>query len=326
MGHSQLDIPATAFSISFGLAGLTSVWRVAADDFAAPDVLPGLLALLTLAVWLVLVTLYARRLISRKTSLTAELTHPVTAPFLALIPVTLVVLAPEVHHWSVPAALVLTVVGAATALLLGAWLTGRWVGHGVPERALNSAYYLPTVAAGLITATALGALGYPELALMAFGLGGIAWLLLGSIINNRNFVVESLPPALVPTLAIDVAPSVVAGNAWFVMNGGVTDSIQFVLAGFAVLMVLVQVRLLSLYRSLRFSAGFWAFTFWYCAAVAYGLRWLHTTDASWATWLAWTLIAAVTLFLVGIAVRSIVALRSGELFGPDPTPSAAPAS
>lgn len=318
-----MDIPASAFSITFGLAGLTSVWRVAGDQFAAPDIVAALLAALTLGVWVVLVSLYVRLQVVGRTSIMTELTHPVTAPFLALIPITLIVLVPEIHRWSATAATVITVIGGVTALLLGAWLTGRWMGRGVPERALNSGYYLPTVAAGLLSATALAVLGHFELALMAFGLGGICWLLLGSIINNRNFVVESLPPALVPTLAIDVAPAVVAGNAWFVMNGDAPDNIQYAIAGFAILMLLVQVRLLPLYRQLAFSATFWAFTFSYCATVAYALRWLNTSDAPWRMWVGWLLIAAITAFLLGIAIRSIVALRAGALFAAEPQVAAA---
>lgn len=203
-------------------------------------------------------------------------------------------------------------------------MTGQWVGRGVPEAALHSGYYLPTVAAGLLAASALAALADHDAGIMALGLGAICWLLLGSIINNRNFVVQSLPDALVPTMAIDVAPAVVAGNAWFALNRGVPDSIQLALAGFALLMVLVQVRLFTVYRTLQFSASFWAFTFSYCAVASYGMRWLAVSDQTWAPAVSWTLLIVVTGFVGWIALRSLVALRAGSFLPREPLVASTP--
>ena len=94
----------------------------------------------------------------------------------------------------------------------------------------------------------------------------LCWLLLGSLVLNRLFFNQMLPPPLVPTLAIELAPPAVAGVAWFAMNGGTIDLPARVLGGYAVLMALVQLRFLPVYRRLHFSPGFWAFTFSYTAA------------------------------------------------------------
>ena len=50
---------------------------------------------------------------------------------------------------------------------------------------------------------------------MSFDVGMICWVVLGSIILNRLFFRPALPLALIPTLAIEVAPPVVAGNTYF---------------------------------------------------------------------------------------------------------------
>ncbi|MFN8125396.1 MAG: hypothetical protein U0R64_02640 [Candidatus Nanopelagicales bacterium] len=308
-----LLIPANIFSISFGLAGLAMVWNVASRHFGAPWIVVDVLTALAFLVWAVLVVLYVRRIIANHTSLLAELTHPVTAPFLSLVPVTLLVLVPVVVERNPTAAGVLAVGAALITALLGAWLVGRWVGHGIPEASLHAGYYLPTVAAGLIGATAFASVGLPAAAMMAFGLGIACWLLMGSIITNRNFVVSALPAVLVPTIAIDVAPPVVAGNAWFTMNpgSGSDDVVQLMLAGCAVFLVLVQLRLLPKYRSLSFGPSFWAFTFSYCAVASYALRWIAVTQPSGATWLAWTVITVITAFLLVIAALSIRGLVRG---------------
>ncbi|GER91951.1 hypothetical protein KDW_61130 [Dictyobacter vulcani] len=57
----------------------------------------------------------------------------------------------------------------------------------------------------------------------------------------------------------------------------------YILAGYTVLMALVQLRLLTLYLKLRFSPGLWAFTFAYAATASYMLRWIHLQHFAGAT-------------------------------------------
>lgn len=69
-------------------------------------------------------------------------------------------------------------------------------------------------------------------------------------------------------LAIEVAPPAVAGDAYFGLTGGRIDTLAYLLAGYTVLMVLVQLRLLPLYLRLPFTPVFWSFTFSYAAVAA----------------------------------------------------------
>jgi len=78
-------------------------------------------------------------------------------------------------------------------------------------------------------------------------------------------------------MAWQPAPPAVAGLAWFALAGpgalsGTESIVAYVLGGYAVLMVLAQVRLSLVYARLSFTPGFWAFS--YPAAVADGLAWL----------------------------------------------------
>jgi tellurite resistance protein len=309
-----LVISASTFSVTFGLAGLAGCWHLAAVFLGAPAAVAGIITIICLAVWLLFVIGSVRRLVTQRTTVGAELSHPTTAPFVALIPLTLLALIPVMAYWSPAGATVVALISMAATVLLGGWLTGTWLGRGVPETSLHSGYYLPTVAAGLIAGSALAAVGRHNLGIAAVGLGGICWLLLGSIINSRNIIADALPPALAPTMAIDVAPVVVAGNAWFALNDGAVDNAQLLLGGFAVLMVLVQVRLyLLVYRHLTFSVSFWAFVFSYCAVASYALRWLDTTDEAWAVTVSWALVAVMSTFVLWLTVRTLVSLQRGTL-------------
>ncbi len=81
------------------------------------------------------------------------------------------------------------------------------------------------------------------------------------------------PGYFLPTLAIELAPPAVGGLAWLAFGGSMTGT--DILGGYAVLMALVQVRLIPKYARLRFGSSFWAFTFAYAAAASFALHWLN---------------------------------------------------
>jgi tellurite resistance protein len=314
---TMLAVPPTFFSITMGMAGLAGAWQVAADLYAVPSGMGDVLYAIAAIVYLLLVCALVARLVLRPRSVAAELTHPVLGAFYALLPISgmLLVLGLEPHARE--AAQVLFLVFLTATLVVGGWLTGRWIVGPLDDANLNPSYFLPTVAGGLIGAQGAAAFGLTGLGWMSFGIGVLCWLLLGSLVLNRLFIQPALPIALAPTLAIEAAPPAVAANAYAVLTGGRVDTVAYALAGYTVLMVLVQVRLLPVYRALPFAPSFWAFTFSYAAVALTALRWIHVEHPAGATFLGYTVLGVITLFIGGIAVRSLVALQQGR-FVPAP--------
>src|SRR6266700_2571637 len=193
-------------------------------------------------------------------------------------------------------------------VLLGGWYTGQWIVAALDTDKFGPAYFLPTVAGGILGADGAASFGLIGLGWMSFGIGMITWLMLGAIILNRLYFRPGLAAALIPMLAIVIVPPVIEGNAYFVLTGGRIDLLAYVLAGYAVLMALVQLRLVPLYFKLTFSPGFWSFTFSYAATAAYALRWIHLGKFAGAVILGYVVLSAITLFIGGIALRSLVAL------------------
>ena len=164
---------------------------------------------------------------------------------------------------------------------------------------------------------------------MLFGLGITSFVLLGSIIQLRLFNAPSLPPPslpppLLPTIAIDIAPPVVAGNSWFAINGGKVDTAGAVLAGLAVLLILVQVRLIPLYRQAPFGPGFWAFLFLFAAAVTYGVHLLAAEHVPAGTALGYALVSVLTAGFALLAARTVSGLINGTFLPRLPAPGQAP--
>ena len=165
-----------------------------------------------------------------------------------------------------------------------------------------------------VTAIAAAQVHLHALAVASFGIGVICWVMLGSVIMNRLFTRPALPNALVPTLPIELGIPAVAGLAYFAVAGRTVSFVACALGGYAVLMALVQVRLIPVYHRLSFTPGAWSFTFAYAAAAADALTWLAIKKPPASTGYAIAVIALLTAFVSWIAFRTVVLAVRGQLF------------
>lgn len=308
--------------MGFGLAGLAQAWTAAKDTVDAPSWPADCLWILAAAVWLVTLVSYLRNLVAQG-RLRTDPADPVLGPFTALafiVPMLLgVALAPHARI----AGEVVYATGLVLTVLLGCWLTSWWIRTDLQLVQWHPGYFLPTVAGGLIAANGSATLGWRTLSHVMLGYGLLCWLVLGSIILVRLFTQPMLPPPLLPTMAIEVAPPIVAGNAWFAINGGRLDLGAEILAGYGVLMVLVQIGLVGAYRRAPFGPGYWAFAFSYAAAFTYGVHWLAVEHVHGQKALTYLLLGIVTLAMAALAARTAVGLRRGTFLPRVPAPAPA---
>jgi tellurite resistance protein len=168
------------------------------------------------------------------------------------------------------------------------------------------------VAGGLIASAGSAAIGLDGSARLMFGYGIICWLVLGSILLLRLFTRPPLPTPLVPTIAIEIAPSVVAGNAWFQINGSRAGGVVLLLSGHGLLMVLAQLRLIPLYLRVPFGPGSWAFAFSYAAAFTVAIRWLAAEHIQQQHVWTYLLLAVISIGSGALAMRTIADLVRGH--------------
>jgi tellurite resistance protein len=304
-------VPPNLFGIALGIAGLAQAWHAAVPVLGTVQAVPGALDVLAAALWLVLAGAY---LAQGPRIILADLRDPVLSPFVSSSALTAVLLAAALAQ-DVPAAgRVLVIVFLAVTIAIGGWLTGQWMTGGIDPDSVHPGYFLPTAAGGLIGANAAAQVHLHALAEASFGIGVICWALLGSTILNRLFTRPALPSALVPTMAIELGIPAVAGTAYFAVAGRTVSLVACALGGYAVLMALVQVRLIPVYRKLSFNPGFWSFTFSYAAAGADALVWLEIKKPPAATGYAIAVIALLTAFVSWIAFRTVVLAVRGDLF------------
>jgi tellurite resistance protein len=296
-------VPPNLFSIALGIAGLAQAWDAAGPLLRTPQAIPDALSILDAALWLVLVGAY---LAQGPRIVLADLRDPVLSPFVPTSALTAMLLAADLAKDAFAAGRVLVIVFLAVTVGIGGWLTGQWMTGGIEPDSVHPGYFLPTAAGGLIGADAAAQVHLHALAEASFGIGVICWVLLGSTILNRLFSRPALPSALAPTMAIELGVPAVAGSAYFALAGRTVSLMACVLGGYAVLMAVVQVRLIPVYCRLSFTPGAWSFAFAYAAAAADALVWLVISKPPAATGYAIAVIALLTAFVSWIAFRTVV--------------------
>ena len=306
-----IRIPPNLFGIAFGLAGLAGAWHAAGPLLGVPRAVPATIDAVAAGVWLALVLGYIAQGPRR---VLADLRDPVLAPFVPVAAITAMILSASLASYAPGAGRALVILFLSVTIAVGGWLTGQWIAGDLDTDRIHPGYFLPTVAGGLIGAFAAAQVGLHAVAEASFGIGIICWLLLGSIVLNRLFFRRWLPDALVPTLAIELAPPAVAGLAYFALTGGATNLPAAALGGYTALMAVVQLRFLPRYARLKFSPGFWAFTFSYAAATTDALEWITAKKPPAAAACTITLLTALTVLIAAITARTVIAARRGQLF------------
>lgn len=297
------------FAISFGIGGLAQTWTTAARLTSAPQVVADGLWLVDAVVWVATFVLYLRSLGGGRWRV--ELGDHVFGPFVSVPFIVGMLLAGGLRPHLPTVALVLYVTSLVAALVLAGHLLATWALDTTPATQWHPGYYLPSVGAPLVGAAEAGTFGHPTLARLLFGFGAISWLLLGGILLHHLIGQQRLPAALLPTMAIMLAPPVVAGNAWFAIDGGKPDTVALALAGYALLMAIVQLGLVPAYRTAPFGAGWWSFSFPYAATTGYTVTWLAAERVPLrGLWTA-VLLAVITAFIGYLAVRTVLAVRRG---------------
>ncbi|MDX6512266.1 MAG: tellurite resistance protein [Gaiellaceae bacterium] len=314
-------IPPNFFGIALGLSGLAALWAFAGATFGGPAAIGDVLGVLAAVVWVGLMVAYLRQGPRR---ILADARDATLGPFLAAPVMTAYVLAAGVLEPHAPgAAHAIVIVFLVVGLLVSGLLFGQWLTGGLQEETFGPAFFLPGIGIGFVGADAAATVGLHSVAELFFGVGIVSLVLIGSVTANRLFFRPRLAPNLLPTMAIELAPAAVAGNAYFLIHPGPPDQLLLALSGYAALMTIAQIRFLPLYRTLSFTPGFWSFTFPPANMALFGLRWLELEHPSGSSAYAWVFVAAITVLVGSIAARTIVAAARGQLL---PSPGGAPAA
>jgi tellurite resistance protein len=313
---SLAHLPLPLFAAPMGLGGLALAWRQAGHAFGLPAAIGEAVAAIALAVLTLVAGAYAAKALRHPGSVRADLAHPIRAVFASAATVALVIGAILVLPWSRPVAAALLAVGAAAHLVVAVALLARWIARPTEIAHAAPTWLIPLVG-NIIVPLGAVPLGWTEPAWLFFGVGAGLWLLVTPILLNRLIFHPDLPPRLMPSLAVLIAPPAVAMLSWLTLTGGALDPMARMLFGLAVVFALALAALAPRLARLPFFVSWWAYTFPLAAFTIATATYATAIGGVAASAVALALLALTTAVVGLVALRSLAALASGALLAPD---------
>lgn len=316
-------VPASFFGIVLGLAGLGNAWRVAHRVWQMPAAVGEMILAIATLVWLTLLAFYIAKWIVARPYAISELGHPVQCCFVGLIGVTAMLIAVSALPYSRGVAMTLFIAGMLYTVGFAVWRTGGLWQGGRDVAHTTAILYLPTVAGSFVTAAVAATLGYSGWGELAFGAGLFSWLAIESVLVQRLYTAEALPPPIRPSLGIQLAPPPVCALAYLSLTEGPPTLFVHALIGYGLLQVLVLARMLPWIRAQAFSAGYWAFSFGISALAAAPLRLIERGETGPIAQLAPYLFVGANVAIGLMAAGTLYLLLRGKLLPPPPAPNPA---
>lgn len=310
-------VQAGLFGISLGTLGLAGAWLRLQPLLGAPaGAVHGVLLAIGAAVLVIVLLLWTAKLLRHVELVRREWAQPVQGPLLSLLPVSTLLLVTLLAPFEAAGrAVAITIVLAAIAIQFAiAWQVVARLSTGrMPAELVTPALYLPIVPGGLVGAMALDAVGFPGWAALLFGTGIGGWALLEARILHQLFA-GPLPPALRPTLGIEMAPASVSTLAAATLWPQLPAEALMVALGIACGPVIAVLTRWRWWTDVPFSVGFWSFSFPVAALAAAVVE--AVRRGGWPSSVALTAVAAASAIILFLAVRTLWLLLRGRLLLP----------
>jgi tellurite resistance protein len=305
------------FTIPMSFAGLAlTAQRVEELSGWRPMLSTSLLALAIAA--LALVTfVYGLKAVRHPDCVKGDWRHPVQVSFFAPYGMTLVLIAAALLHLQAPVAAAVWISGAALLLITAFATLATWITRdGVQPAHLLPVWFLPLVGPTLIAQAGVR-LGFPEISNLALSFATLGWLFFMPLVLQRLVFGPPVPPPLLPSLAILVAPEALIFISAVEVAGGLTEWTRLLFGATTVMGLLVLILAPRMLRA-PFSLGWWAFSFPIAAWASATLRYGTLTGSTFYLQAGRVLFAAVTLMTALLIVRTIQSALRGDLTRPPP--------
>lgn len=313
---SLRHLPVTLFASVMGLAGLALAFRAAEHvlDFPLPVSAP--LTLVAALAFLALCVAYGLKFQRHGEAVRGEFSHPIKLNFFPAISISLALLGTALLDHATTLAALLWWLGALLNLVFTLHVMSQWLlSRRFDVEHIGPAWFIPVVG-NIVMPIGGVALASSELSWFFFSTGLIHWLVLLTLIFKRKIFHSTLPPKLVPTLFILVAPPAVGFIAYLQLTGEL-DAFARLLYYSALFTLLLLLWNLRIFLRLPFFLSWWAYSF-PCAAFAVAsiLMYQHTGLRFFAA-LGYGLLAVISLLIGYLVMKTLKGLRSGALLQPE---------
>jgi tellurite resistance protein len=307
----SLRVPATTFALTLGLVGLASAWATFNSLSVRVPVIVWILYLFAATILVIVIVAFSIRAVLDHERVVAEFRGPLSGVFVSAGLMSGVLLGSIIFDTFASVAKVMVLSMSIMVLLFAAWLLGTWIVDPWELKDFHPAFFLPTVAAAFVCASALDHVGFRGPAYCAMGIGLITFFITATILLHRLFFMEALSPAAMPLLSIMIAAPSNAGIAWFSLSDNSINPVQYFIGGYVLLVFLVLVRLQLTIRQAPFSPAYWAYAFSISSLGIYVMHWISAGLASGTNVLNAIVLALVTALIGSLLVRTLKGLRNG---------------
>ena len=309
-----------------GWCGLAQAWLRASDlGEGLTTVLATLAGSVALGIFVVVSVLSLVRWSKYPSAVAIDIQHPVRHPFLATIPISIMLLASlgVAMFWNASESLDtgLRLVWAGGSLLEIAatvWVTARWLktkeAGGPSWNAITPILFIPVVGNALAPIAGLS-IGLEPWAMAQFGLGLFLWPVMQTLLVVRWVHVGPMPPRMVPALFIMVVPPSIVGLDLLLM--GVALPWIWCMWGIGAFFLALALTQIPSLRSLPFGMPHWGMSFPIAAFTILTLRLAALSDSGWLVLPGYALLAVTSLLVLWLSFATLRGLLNGSLLAPE---------
>ena len=268
------------------------------------------------AVWFLMLTAaYGVKAFRFPEEVRAEFNHPVRMNFFPAISISLLLFSIGYLDTSRGLSAGLWYAGAVLHLVFLLRTLRVWIFRSATVQSLNPAWFIPVV--GTLLAPLAGVHHAPvEVSWFFFSIGIVFWLVLLTMTVNRIIFESGLPPKLLPTLFILIAPPAV-GFLSYVSLAEELDAIARVLYFHAIFTGLMVLTFADRFLKVPFYLSWWAYTFPVAALSLATFRYQAMTGRDGFGILGTVLVLALVVLTTVIVFRTARALIRGDLCLPE---------
>lgn len=308
--------PVAFFASTMGLGGLAIAHSKASSVLGFPPLLGTVLMWITAAVLALLLIAYASKIFFAPQAVAKEFASPVTLHFFPTISISILLLSIALLHHAPGLAQGLWVTGAiahliATLATIGIWIRKR---HFEMEH-MKPTWFIPVVGNILVPVAGVS-FAPPEVNWFFFAIGLVFWLMLFTIFLNRLIFHEPVSEKRLPTMFILIAPPAVGFIAYVRLTGEI-DPFARILYSLAVFLFLLLVTQFSLFWRIRFYLSWWAYSFPLAALTIATLVYQEHGGPIWFKTMAAALLLLVTIVVIGLVLRTLLAMWRREICSPE---------
>lgn len=304
--------PIALFTSVMGVAGVAISFHLMEELFAVKKIVSSFFTILASILFLLNAIIFMYRIVMYKQDVKKDFNHPVKMNFFGAISISLLLLAVLYLQWHETTAFVIWIIGTGLQFILTMLLLSKiiWQKEFKIEQ-FNPTWIIPIVG-NIVVPLAGVEFALPFINWLFFSIGIVFTMLYLTLMIIRLFFYPALPPQLVPTMFIILAPLGVGFTAYFQLVGDI-DAIAYIIYGLGFYIGLLFVFQFKRFISLPFFVSWWAYLF-PSAAMTNATIYMYTTlQLEFLKWIIYVQVSGLVVLTFLLLYKTIHLAIKGKL-------------